>query len=159
MDTVWRIWVTSDNRLTLPKSVFPLLAKIAHGANHVAKGWIARHWYTPGFSTFASKFCKQYAICFQMNIAKWIQMTVGAQSTPSVEYQMVDFVELSPIQGCRYCLVIVDMTCICSRNDVQTSCFSCCGSRWQQAEVNPDKLSHRLQLLLENRHSQANCEL
>ena len=108
------VWQGPDNKPCLPKHFFPHFAKLTHGLDHVSKGGmldaITRHWFTKGFSAYAQKFC-QYAT---HNTGKTKTITHAAHPPPNrpFEHLMMDFIELSPAEGKKYCLVMVDMVVV-----------------------------------------------
>lgn len=109
------VWQGPDNKPCLPKHFFPHFAKLTHGLDHVSKGGmldtITRHWFTKGFSAYAQKFCQSCMICATHNTGKTKTITHAAHPPPNrpFEHLMMDFIELSPAEGKKYCLVMVDM--------------------------------------------------
>uniref|UniRef100_A0A7N8WJ00 ribonuclease H n=1 Tax=Mastacembelus armatus TaxID=205130 RepID=A0A7N8WJ00_9TELE len=109
------IWVSPTGLPVLPRSIFPFLAKLTHGPDHASKGGMVdivnRFWYAPGFSVFAENFCKKCVICATNNIGKSLEVTMSAHPKPEgpFEHLMMDFIELTPCNGYKYCLVILDM--------------------------------------------------
>ncbi|XP_060786601.1 uncharacterized protein LOC132892291 [Neoarius graeffei] len=109
------VWVCPSGRPCLPKYMFPFYAKLAHGLTHVSKGGmvaeVTKRWFTKGFSNYAAKFCKQCLICAQHNAGQGIRLTQAAHPIPDkpFDHLQMDFIELTPSEGKRYCLVIVDM--------------------------------------------------
>ena len=59
---------------------------------------------------FAEQFCAKYVICMTNNMGRGIPMPLSTHLTPQGPFEqiMMDFIELSPCQGYKYCLVIVD---------------------------------------------------
>ena len=81
--------------------------------DHVSKGGmmseIQRYWFTKGFSNFSQKFC--CVICATNNAGRGIQMQQSAHPPPQkpFDHLQMDFIELTPSEGKKYCLVFVDM--------------------------------------------------
>lgn len=73
---------------------------------------IATHWFTKGFSVTAQKHCETCLTCARCNTGKAVKVAgTAAHPPPSrpFEHLMMDFIELTPAGGKRYCLVMVDM--------------------------------------------------
>lgn len=72
---------------------------------------IRQYWHAPGFTSFAKHSCDRYIICLINNIARGISVATSAHPRPEGQFEhlMMDFIELSPCQGCKYCLVVIDM--------------------------------------------------
>lgn len=106
------VWVNPNSLPVLPKSIFPFLAKLTHCPDHVSKGGmldiVNRLWYAPGFSTFAENICKKCVICASNNVGKSVPMPILNLEGP-FEHLMMNFIELTPCKGFKYCLVIIDM--------------------------------------------------
>ncbi len=109
------VWMSGDGKPCLPRHFFPHYAKSIHGKDNVSKGGMVTQmkelWFTKGFTTFAETFCKRCVICNTHNVARGIKMSQVSQPTPTgpFEYLQMDFIELSPCEGNKYCLVLVDM--------------------------------------------------
>ncbi len=109
------VWMSCDGKPCLPRHFFPHYAKSTHGKDHASKGGMVIQmkelWFTKGFTIFAENFCKRCVICNTRNVAKGIKMSQVSQPTPTgpFEYLQMDFIELSPREGKKYCLVLVDM--------------------------------------------------
>uniref|UniRef100_A0A8P4FYC4 ribonuclease H n=1 Tax=Dicentrarchus labrax TaxID=13489 RepID=A0A8P4FYC4_DICLA len=110
-----KIWFGPDSKPCLPRALFPYYAKLAHGKDHVGKGGmsiaISANWYTRGFSIFASDYCKRCITCATHNAAGAQKVMQPGHPPPQgpFQYWMMDFIELSPCEGKKYCLVLVDM--------------------------------------------------
>ena len=115
LDTTNNIWVDPSGLPAMPKSVFPYLAKISHGQDHASKSkmidLVNKHWFAPGFTTFADRFCAKCVICMTNNIGRGLPVPDSAQPKADGpwEYLMLDFITLNPCQNYRHALVIVDM--------------------------------------------------
>uniref|UniRef100_A0AAQ4RQ79 ribonuclease H n=1 Tax=Gasterosteus aculeatus aculeatus TaxID=481459 RepID=A0AAQ4RQ79_GASAC len=109
------IWTGPDSRPCLPRALFHTYAKLSHGRDHVGKGGmctaINANWYTRGFSTFAADFCRKCVICAANNASGAIKVPQQGHPPPDkpFEHLMMDFIELTPSEGKKYCLVIVCM--------------------------------------------------
>ncbi|XP_062255780.1 protein NYNRIN-like [Platichthys flesus] len=109
------VWVGPEGKPCLPKYLFPHYAKLTHGKDHVSKGSmmaaISQHWFTKGFSSYAQKFCQACMICATNNIGRGMQAPQAAHPPPDkpFDHLQMDFIELTPSEGKKYCLVIVDM--------------------------------------------------
>lgn len=115
-DNVDRICVGPNRNPCLLKHFFPHFAKLTHGLDHVSKGgmleMINQFWLTKGFSVAAQKHCESCLICVTRNAGRPIKMSnIAAHPPPTrpFEHVMMDFFKLSPSQGKKHCLVIVDM--------------------------------------------------
>lgn len=108
-------WRGPDGKPCLPRALFHTYAKLSHGGDHVGKGGmvtaINQNWYTRGFSTFAAEFCRRCVICAANNVSGAIKMPQQSHPPPDkpFEHLMMDFIELTPSEGKKYCLVIVCM--------------------------------------------------
>ena len=110
------VWVGPSNKPCLPKHFFPAFCKLTHGLDHVSKGGmlglISQSWFTKGFSAAAAKHCSSCLICARCNIGRATQVSNQAAHPPPTkpfEHLMMDFIELTPAGGKKYCLVMVDM--------------------------------------------------
>ena len=107
------VWTGPDNKPCLPRALFHVYAKLSHGRDHVGKNGmqaaINSNWYTKGFSTFAADYCKKCVICAANNASGAIKVPQQGHPAPDkpFEHLMMDFIELTPSEGKRYCLVIV----------------------------------------------------
>ena len=73
---------------------------------------INTYWFTKGFTVAAQKHCESCLICITQNSGRPVKMTgTAAHPPPSkpFEHIMMDFIELTPSEGKKHCLVIVDM--------------------------------------------------
>ena len=122
--SVWRkkgkcgsdgVWRGPNQKPCLPKRLFPYMAKMAHGLDHVSKqgmiDLIGQTWDAIGFTAAAENYCKRCLVCAQHNVGKSHKPTQSAFPTPSSPFQhiMMDYIELTPARGYKYCLVIVDL--------------------------------------------------
>lgn len=65
-----------------------------------------------GFSVIAAKHCQACLICARCNVGKAIKVCDQAAHPPPLqpfEHLIMDFIELTPAGGKKYCLVMVDM--------------------------------------------------
>ena len=109
-------WFGPDGKPCLPSALFPHYAKLTHGLDHVSKGGmytaINQYWFTKDFTAYAQKCCEKCLICLQNNPGKAIKPAQQAAHPPPdkpFDHIMIDFIELTPSEGKKYCLVIVDM--------------------------------------------------
>lgn len=67
-------------------------------------------WFAPGFSVFAEQFGAKCVTCMNNNPGRGVPMSVSAHRRPEGTFEnlMMDFIELTPCQGYKYCLVIDD---------------------------------------------------
>lgn len=72
---------------------------------------ITQHWFTKGFAAYAQKYCQSCVICATYNAGRGIPVPVAAHPPPDkpFDHLMMDFIELTPDKGKKYCLVMVDM--------------------------------------------------
>ncbi|XP_038658272.1 protein NYNRIN-like [Scyliorhinus canicula] len=109
------VWYGPNDKPCLPRALFPHYAKLTHGKDHVSKGGmfksIAAHWYTRGFTSYSQKCCEPCVICATNNVGRGIKISPGAHPEPlrPFEHIQMDFIELTPSEGKKYCLVMVDM--------------------------------------------------
>ncbi|XP_048009377.1 protein NYNRIN-like [Megalobrama amblycephala] len=109
------VWMSVDGKPCLPRHFFSHYAKCLHGRDHGGKGAMVRQmkdmWFTKGFTVVAENFCNRCVICNTHNVARGVKMPLASQpaSEGPFEYLMMDFIELSPCEGKKYCLVMVDM--------------------------------------------------
>ncbi|KAJ8339415.1 hypothetical protein SKAU_G00362010 [Synaphobranchus kaupii] len=63
------------------------------------------------FQNHSQIFCQQCVICAQNNVGKGVKTTLSATPIPRgpFDYLMMDFVELTPCNNKKYCLVIINM--------------------------------------------------
>lgn len=119
-----RVWTGPNRRPCLPRALFHVYAKLSHGRDHVGKNGmqaaINANWYTRGFSTFAADFCRKCVICAANNASGAIKVPQQGHPPPDRPFAhlMMDFIQLNPSEGKRYCLVIV---CLFSK---WTECFA-----------------------------------
>eukprot|EP00066_Takifugu_rubripes_P015042 XP_011604308.1 PREDICTED: protein NYNRIN isoform X1 [Takifugu rubripes] len=109
-------WIGPNDNPCLPSALFHHYAKLTHGLDHASKGGmltlIAEHWFTKGFTPVTEKFCKACVICATHNPGKAVTPTAQAAHPPPTrpfEHVMMDFIELHPAEGKKFCLVFVDM--------------------------------------------------
>lgn len=92
------------------------MAKLSYGLDHVSKGGmielVAKNWESIGFSILAENCCKRCLVCALHNSGKATKTIQAAFSTPVAQFQhlMMDYIELAPARGYKYCLVIVDIS-------------------------------------------------
>ncbi|XP_047676510.1 uncharacterized protein LOC113649215 isoform X1 [Tachysurus fulvidraco] len=109
------VWYGPDDKPCLPKKLFQFYAKLAHGQDHASKGGmynsVSRYWHTKGFANYSQKFCEKCIVCATNNIGRGIKVSQSAHPPPQrpFEHLQMDFIELTPSEGKKYCLVIVDM--------------------------------------------------
>uniref|UniRef100_A0A3B1JAJ5 ribonuclease H n=1 Tax=Astyanax mexicanus TaxID=7994 RepID=A0A3B1JAJ5_ASTMX len=109
------VWTCPGGRPCLPNCMFPYFAKLSHGQDHVSKGGmiaqVTKHWFMKGFSNYSQNFCKQCMICATHNVGRGLKMEQAAHPLPNgpFEHLQMDFIELTPSEGKKYCLVCVDM--------------------------------------------------
>ncbi|KAK7925084.1 hypothetical protein WMY93_007394 [Mugilogobius chulae] len=109
------VWLGPDTKPCLPKHFFRQMAIISHGRDHVSKGGmlnaITQGWFTKGFTAYAQKFCQTCAICLAFNPGKTKTIQQAAHPPPDRPFAHVqmDFIELTPCEGKKYCLVLVDI--------------------------------------------------
>ncbi|XP_071337791.1 protein NYNRIN-like [Trachinotus anak] len=110
-----RVWTGPDGLPCLPRYLFPHYAKLTHGLDHVSKGGmvseVGRHWFTRGFTAYATDFCKRCVICSTNNVGRGLKLPQVAHPPPDkpFDHLQMDFIELTPSEGKRFVLVIVCM--------------------------------------------------
>ncbi|XP_056892102.1 protein NYNRIN-like [Takifugu flavidus] len=73
---------------------------------------MSEHWFTKGFTPVAEKFCKACVVCATHNPGRPTSNSAQAAHPPPTrpfEHVMMDFIELHPAEGKKFCLVFVDM--------------------------------------------------
>jgi len=72
---------------------------------------ISTHWFTKGFTNYSKKCCEACIICATNNVGRGVRTTPAAHPPPDAPFDhlQMDFIELSPSEGKKYCFVIVDM--------------------------------------------------
>ena len=110
------VWYGPDGKPCLPKKLFPCFAKLTHGLDHVSRGGmctaVQSHWFTKGFSTVAADYCNRCMVCAKNNSGRAVSLTQPAAhpvTTRPFQHLMLDFIELHPSEGKKYCLTMVDM--------------------------------------------------
>ncbi len=70
-----------------------------------------RYWYTQGFSNYSQNVCLRCLVCLRQNAGRDQAMKQSCHPAPDAPFDhlMMDFTELSPCEGKKYCLVIVDI--------------------------------------------------
>lgn len=73
--------------------------------------WVNSHWFTKGFSAYSHNFCAACVTCARYNIGRGTVTLPAAHNPPSRLFQhiMMDYIDLTPSEGKKHCLVIVDM--------------------------------------------------
>ncbi|XP_055512107.1 protein NYNRIN-like [Leucoraja erinacea] len=109
------LWRYKDGRLILPKSLFRFACVMSHGVTHVSTGGmvqlIEKVFKTYGFTSYAKKYCETCEICARYNPQGNMKKQQGKYPQPRYPFQNLhmDFIELTPSQGKKYCLVIIDV--------------------------------------------------
>ncbi|KAJ0022331.1 hypothetical protein NQD34_009821 [Periophthalmus magnuspinnatus] len=90
------------------------MAVLSHGRDHASKGamvdLVTQNWFTKGFCAYAQKFCQSCAICLAHNPGRTKPIPQAAHPRPNRPFGHIqmDFIELTPCEGKRFCLVLVD---------------------------------------------------
>lgn len=73
-------------------------------------GQIEQHYTTYGFNLYSKNFCRACLICAKHNAQGNMRPKRGKFPTPQYPFQVIhmDFIELNPSEGKKYCLVIID---------------------------------------------------
>lgn len=109
------VWMGPDDKPCLPKHFFSAYAKLTHGLDHVSKGRMLKcmqnNWFTKGFSTVAQEYCSRCMICTTNNVGKGQTMKTVGHPSPDKPFShvMIDYIQLTPSEGKKYCVVAVDM--------------------------------------------------
>lgn len=105
-------WTDPNGNPCLPSALFHHYAKLTHGLDQASKSGtfalIAQYWFTKGFTPVGEKFCKACVICATHNLGKAVTPPPPPPTRP-FEHVMMDFIELHPAEGNKFCLVFVDM--------------------------------------------------
>lgn len=69
------------------------------------------NWFTKGFSTVAQEYCSRCMICSTNNVGKGQTMKTVGHPSPDKPFShvMIDYIQLTPSEGKKYCVVAVDM--------------------------------------------------
>lgn len=109
------VWLGPNKKPCLPSHFFPTYCVLTHGVDHVSKGGMIEalrsSFFTKGFTVQAEAFCKNCLICAQRNIGRNNKQPMAGhpQTTQPFQHVMMDYIELTPHKGKKYCLVMVDM--------------------------------------------------
>ena len=105
-----------EGKPCLTSHLFHAMCIQTHGKDHASKGHmtaaVRQHWFEKGFTAAAESFCKKCIICKQHNSAGAIKITTrGAHKKPQQPFDHIqmDYITLTPCEGKKYCLVIIDM--------------------------------------------------
>ncbi|XP_072560108.1 uncharacterized protein [Paramormyrops kingsleyae] len=88
------------------------MAKAVHGLDHVSRdGMVAavtRVWHAPGFATAAAQYCGKCMVRMKVNVGKGIPTDPAVTPSPQslFDHLQMDFIELTPCRGYKYCLVL-----------------------------------------------------
>lgn len=108
------LW-SADNRWCLPRSLYPVLAQLAHGVSHLAKGAMVAltdcYWIAPGFSAFAARFCASCLTCALYNAGRPVHVPQRHSPKPDFPFQriQIDYIQMPRIGTYEFALVCVDM--------------------------------------------------
>lgn len=104
-----------DGKPCLPRSLYPLAAKLSHGVSHVSTGGMVTitqqsFHTTPGLNTYFKNFCRSCMTCCRHNSQGNVRPKRGQTPHGTYPFQIVhmDFIELSRSGKYRYCLVLID---------------------------------------------------
>ncbi|MGL5581012.1 MAG: RNase H family protein, partial [Cetobacterium sp.] len=112
---VWMGSVKDKMLPCLPRHFFPMYCKITHGLDHSGKmamlDAINESFFTKGFSTAAENHCLKCITCARHNPGRGVSTPKGTHPIPEgpFDHVMMDYIELTPHKGKKYCLVMVDM--------------------------------------------------
>ncbi|XP_077331006.1 protein NYNRIN-like [Lithobates pipiens] len=108
-DGLWRF----HGKLVAPPTLFPSLFALSHGPCHVSTGGMCRtvkkHWWAPGFHTYAVKQVQECVTCQMHNIGKPVPTPMKHIPHTEELFQIVqiDFSDMPPCGRYRYLLVCV----------------------------------------------------
>ncbi|XP_075699611.1 uncharacterized protein LOC142664428 [Rhinoderma darwinii] len=98
-DGLWQC----QNKLCLPKTMFPMMAQITHGETHQSKtammDLVNKVWYAPGFSVMASSFTQGCMICATHNIGRTVKVPQKHTPRPIYPFQrlQIDYIQLPKV--------------------------------------------------------------
>ncbi|XP_075704128.1 protein NYNRIN-like [Rhinoderma darwinii] len=110
-DGLWQC----QNKLCLPKTMFPMMAQITHGETHQSKtammDLVNKVWYAPGFSVMASSFTQGCMICATHNIGRTVKVPQKHTPRPIYPFQrlQIDYIQLPKVGTYEYVLVCIDL--------------------------------------------------
>ncbi|XP_034075534.1 uncharacterized protein LOC117548388 isoform X2 [Gymnodraco acuticeps] len=102
-----------NNKIVLPVSLYKTAAHLSHGPCHVSTGGmvtiINEHFHTYNYITFSKNFCRACVVCCRHNAQGNERPQRGKFPPPTYPFQHMhmDFIELTPCQGYKYCLVMI----------------------------------------------------
>ena len=69
---------------------------------------LTKFWFKKGFSSYAQKYCQACMICATNSAGKGTSFPQAAHPPPThpFDHLMMDFIELTPAKGKKYCLVM-----------------------------------------------------
>lgn len=70
-----------------------------------------KFWFTKGFTAYAQHYCQACTVCAVYNTGRGVTTSPAAHPPPTrpFDHVMMDFIELTPVRGKWFCLVMVDM--------------------------------------------------
>ncbi|XP_023808656.1 uncharacterized protein LOC101166204 isoform X1 [Oryzias latipes] len=108
------LYVSTEGKPILPKSMYKWAAILSHGPCHVSTGGmmnlLEKYYTTYGFILYSKNFCKQCVTCMRHNPQGNVRPKRGKFPEPPFPFHTIhmDFIELNKSKGLKYCLVIID---------------------------------------------------
>lgn len=106
------VWYSPEGNPCLPSRLWQVVTQIGPCVKRRMCAAVNAQWFTKRFSVFATGFYKKCLICAQNNSSRPTPLTQQAAHLPPIrpfQHVMMDFIELTPNEGKKYCLVKVDM--------------------------------------------------
>ncbi|KAM3929199.1 uncharacterized protein RB166_006996 [Leptodactylus fuscus] len=111
VDGLWQ----KDNKLCLPRTLYPMMAQVSHGVTHQSKtamnDLVSAHWFAPGFSTAAAAFSQACMICALNNQGRMVKSPRKHTPRPMYPFQrlQIDYIQMPKVGCYEYVLVCVDI--------------------------------------------------
>lgn len=110
-DGLWKV----GHKPCLPRSLFKTAAMLSHGKTHVSRGgmvhMVKEQFHAGrGLESFFQNFCRTCLICCKHNYQGNLRPQRGTTTVGKEPFEVIamDYIELSPAQKYKYCLVLVD---------------------------------------------------
>lgn len=108
---LWQV----NGRTCLPRSLYPMMANLAHGPTHLSKGamsaLVLEHWFAPGIQTLFEKFVQGCLTCARHSPGRFVKTPKKHTPKPLYPFQrvQVDYIQLPKVSTYEYVLVAIDV--------------------------------------------------
>lgn len=107
------IYVLPDGRPVAPRSMVRALAHAAHAVSHMGNGGVVnqvnKSWYAPGISVETKKIIQNCIPCQKFAQKPKRELRAYDWVYGPFQHLQIDFIELPPCKGFRFCLTVVDL--------------------------------------------------